>query len=216
MLSRASPSIASKRRRRHIPGKHGPEGFQPDEPVRVHLVADEENALDIEKDVCHVDGDRKANESTKDGKGKVKVPPPAYGLWRSSVVSSSSLKSEIAYPDPKEQRLNPNLLHWARVQHLPSNGCPKGSPLVSRNSPEMQQRAPENPVPRPPSYISEDGISYVVEAEPRSTVLMPNARPPSNLHPALRTSQENPGERSDDEMMTIPVGLGLDERGPFI
>jgi len=32
--------------------------------------------------------------------------------------------------------------------------------------------------PRPPSYISDDGVSYVVSALP--------GRPPSEIHPALR------------------------------
>lgn len=32
--------------------------------------------------------------------------------------------------------------------------------------------------PRPPSYVSDDGVSYVVSALP--------GRPPSEIHPALR------------------------------
>ncbi|RAH71206.1 uncharacterized protein BO66DRAFT_320589 [Aspergillus aculeatinus CBS 121060] len=70
---------------------------------------------------------------------KITAPPPAYGLWRGSV------------------RLNPDLLYWQRVD--------KNSSL-----PKVDERGPSNKSqpPRPPSYVSDNGIDYVVEAQPRS------------------------------------------------
>jgi hypothetical protein len=58
--------------RNRIPSRVGPMGYaQPDRPIPVMLAGDEE-AL--------VENDGAVRE-------KVTVPPPAYGLWRSSVVS---------------------------------------------------------------------------------------------------------------------------------
>lgn len=121
------------------------------------------------------------------------------------------------------QRLNPNLLHWARVGQPPeavdSNDASTAS--AASRTPEMQQREPESQAPRPPSYISDDGVSYVMQAEPRSTVFMPSVRPPSQLHPALRSTDEIRNVRdvrnirdvrNSDMTGSIPVGLGLDDR----
>lgn len=82
MLARQTQS-PRHRRRRKIPDLFGPAEFQPNEPVRVHVVADEETL----EDGGHVEGDRGplATEQEEGGKN-LKVPPPAYGLWRSSVV----------------------------------------------------------------------------------------------------------------------------------
>ena len=59
-----------------IPSMTGPEGFTPVRPIRVRLARDEEIAIgsgdgagDPEKEVS-----------------AVSMPPPAYGLWRCSVV----------------------------------------------------------------------------------------------------------------------------------
>ncbi|PYH86950.1 hypothetical protein BO82DRAFT_350054 [Aspergillus uvarum CBS 121591] len=78
-------------------------------------------------------------ESRDAAREKITAPPPAYGLWRGSV------------------RLNPDLLYWQRVN--------KKSPL-----PKVDERGPSNKsqTPRPPSYISDNGIDYVIEAQPRS------------------------------------------------
>lgn len=63
----------------HIPSMTGPDGFKPIRPIRVHLARDEEAAV----------GDEVADpESPEPEKEKVTMPPPAYGLWRSSVVCS--------------------------------------------------------------------------------------------------------------------------------
>jgi hypothetical protein len=59
----------STRSRNAIPSIVGPEGFNPPAPIRVHLARDEEVAA--------------VEESKLEA---LKAPPPAYGLWRCSVV----------------------------------------------------------------------------------------------------------------------------------
>jgi hypothetical protein len=96
-------------------------------------------------------------------------PPPAYGLWRGSV------------------RLDPNLLHWqragARDQDEHEHEMENRSPVSERRpspaaSPVLASVVEEPQVRRPPSYVSEDGVSYVVSALPPA--------PPSEIHPAFR------------------------------
>ncbi|KAH6617592.1 hypothetical protein F5144DRAFT_498534 [Chaetomium tenue] len=124
----------------------------PREPIPVVLARDEE--------VAGIQ-----SEATKTG-------PPAYGVWRESV------------------RVDPNRLYWMRNQHpaaaeevsdISSNGSGTGStdPTVSSMSSQSSGRAP---VPRPPSYSSDDGVSYVVEARPRS--MAPRANAPPVPHPS--------------------------------
>lgn len=150
------------RHRPHIPSVAGPEGFKPDVPIPVQLARDEEAMWD----------DEKAPEE----KESLKQPPPAYGLWRGSV------------------RLDPNLLHWQRVEaREQQERDQRGSPSGSRNgSPSLSQRGSspqgspqlgnvaeeQGEVRRPPSYASDDGVSYVVSALPPA--------PPSEIHPAFR------------------------------
>jgi hypothetical protein len=77
--------------------------------------------------------------------------------------------------------VNPELLFWQRVdQPTPPLPSAEAGPSGSASSDGGAGRA----VPRPPSYISEDGVSYVVDAGPRSTVSL--QRPPDQLHPAFR------------------------------
>ena len=77
-------------------------------------------------------------------------PPPAYGLWRGSVVSllSSSfvglcrgcwLMLLCDY-----QRVDPNLLHWRRIES--ENGAPPLPPQRPRSDASIAT------VRRPPSY----------------------------------------------------------------
>ncbi|KAG9375745.1 hypothetical protein A1F94_013694 [Pyrenophora tritici-repentis] len=148
------------------------EGFQPVVPIRVHLRRDEEAAAaDLENDLV---------DAADPEKDLVPPPPPAYGLWRSSV------------------RVNPDLLHWQRVDGaaagsmrgsaMSSNigsggsrngsvtsrngsvtgGAPRSSPLASSGGSTRGSAvaAPSGDVdeaeeldmgPRPPSYASEDG-----------------------------------------------------------
>ncbi|KAK8079056.1 hypothetical protein PG994_002863 [Apiospora phragmitis] len=78
-----------------------------------------------------------------------KLNPPAYGLWRESV------------------RVDPNRIYWARNEQSPPP--PRSSGHEAEG--ERSERDPARPATaRPPSYASEDGVSYVVEARPRSVV----------------------------------------------
>lgn len=151
------------RHRPHIPSVAGPEGFKPEVPIPVQLARDEELT-------AYGDEGRLEEEKVE----ALKQPPPAYGLWRGSV------------------RLDPNLLHWRRVEgreqrdgqdHQQSrNGSPnlserRPSPAASPNLGSVVEE-PLGQVRRPPSYMSEDGVSYVVSALPPA--------PPSEIHPAFR------------------------------
>ncbi|KAL2009322.1 hypothetical protein VTN00DRAFT_7516 [Thermoascus crustaceus] len=108
-----------------VPSRVGPMGYaQPERPIHVVLARDEEIAAD----------------GVEAGREKVMPPPPAYGLWRSSV------------------RINPNLLYWQRVEPMPKvneeNGHGESRPDTAN---------------RPPSYTSDNGVDYIVQAQPRST-----------------------------------------------
>jgi hypothetical protein len=145
--------------RPHIPSMTGPEGFHPIRPIQVHLARDAE--LSDEEEELEADGPPKE---------KVALPPPAYGLWRSSV------------------RVDPNLLHWQRVDGSRASVVPSiqaGSRSGSVSGPAATAPAPaENAGPRPPSYVSEDGVSYITEAVPRSVA--PSHSGVSDIHPAWR------------------------------
>lgn len=148
---------------RFVPNMSGAEGFQPIIPIRVHLQRDEEATLESEG---ALESDGNADDSEKH---MLPPPPPAYGLWRSSV------------------RADPNLLHWQRVDQANPRVTSRGR--RSRNSPEPEAAAPEPSAPegpRPPSYVSEDGVSYIVEATPRSTVIAESQTGNSEIHPAWR------------------------------
>ncbi|PGG98812.1 hypothetical protein GX51_06608 [Blastomyces parvus] len=98
------------------------------------------------------------NPSGRDGNvGGLAPPPPAYGLWRDSV------------------KINPNFVHWRR-----------------RELTDPQRRGAEsenlNDGPhRPPSYISDDGVHYVVDIQPQSRL---RALDDSDVHPAERLGRK--------------------------
>ena len=56
--------------------------------------------------------------------------------------------------------MNPNLVHWQRTGNTSNEHSPAES-SAGQNRPLLN---------RPPSYASDDGVDYVVEAQPRSTV----------------------------------------------
>ncbi|KAH7351189.1 hypothetical protein BKA65DRAFT_253741 [Rhexocercosporidium sp. MPI-PUGE-AT-0058] len=88
-----------------------------------------------------------------------KIPPPAYGLWRESV------------------RVDPNRIYWQRNEDVPPM-----PPLPQRRTSTASQRPTE--ANRPPSYISEDGVEYIIEAAPRS--IAPTYDVPLPPHPSER------------------------------
>lgn len=84
-----------------------------------------------------------------------KMPPPAYGLWRESV------------------RMDPNRIYWQR----------NNAPLVPDLERQISSGRPTT-ANRPPSYISDDGIDYVIDATPRS--IAPTTDVPLPPHPSER------------------------------
>ncbi|KAK4999974.1 hypothetical protein LTR66_001106 [Elasticomyces elasticus] len=118
--------------------------YVPPRAIRVYLATDE---LDP-----HPEPGRNLEAGAWDkGVDVPPPPPPAYGLWRSSV------------------RVNPDLLHWQRNEDAPPVG-----PLESIHNVRQQglgrtgDHAAEAAAPRPPSYMSDDGISCIADAVPRS------------------------------------------------
>jgi hypothetical protein len=165
--------------RNFMPNMTAQEGFQPIVPIPVRLARDEELGHDS-------DSENDMTDSTDPEKEVLPPPPPAYGLWRSSV------------------RVDPNLLHWQRVEERGSRATTTDSSRGSRtNSPRAPSvvasrngsviasdahdtAAEEAPGPRPPSYASDDGVSYVPDAEPHSTVGTESHTGVSDIHPAWR------------------------------
>jgi len=84
-----------------------------------------------------------------------KVPPPAYGLWRESV------------------RVDPNRIFWQRNAEAPLQRIDS---VRSDGRPQTANR--------PPSYISENGVDYIIEAQGRS--IAPTTDVPLPPHPSER------------------------------
>jgi hypothetical protein len=73
-----------------------------------------------------------------------------------------------------KQRVDPNRIFWQRNE---------AAALERQNSTERREGRPAT-ANRPPSYISDDGIDYVLEAEPRS--IAPTVDVPLPPHPSER------------------------------
>ncbi|KAF2450880.1 hypothetical protein P171DRAFT_148120 [Karstenula rhodostoma CBS 690.94] len=155
-----------------IPNMSAPEGFVPVRPIRVHLARDEELAdayASSDEEDGEDGGDRTAGGAGDPEKDvKLPPPPPAYGLWRSSV------------------RVDPNLLHWQRVGSSPTPPQVLGRDSRSSSHPASRSGSVSGAadVPRPPSYASDDGVGYAVDAAPRSVA--PSHTGVSDIHPAWR------------------------------
>lgn len=156
-----------------IPSMTGPEGFQPLRPIRVHLARDEELEAGL--------SDEEAANPDAEKLNALKQPPPAYGLWRCSV------------------RVDPNLLHWQRVDAAEDAADNTAARSALPECEAEGQQPHEHEMPRPPSYVSDDGVAYVVSAVPRSVAPAPLSPQPvgepgpiglsmSDVHPAYRTA----------------------------
>ncbi|KAK2615840.1 hypothetical protein N8I77_002566 [Diaporthe amygdali] len=147
------PKRPEEQRRNGLAQMYGPGGYAiPRQPIRVVLARDEE-AAGIE------------SETTK-------INPPAYGLWRESV------------------RVDPNRIYWERnteappipgEQHEMSGASSTDDDEDTATSGDEGSSRPRN-VRRPPSYASEDGVAYVIEAQPRS--IAPTGEVPLPVHPS--------------------------------
>jgi hypothetical protein len=135
----------------------------PEEPIPIILRRDEEDFSDEDEDEDGVPKD-----------AVLPAPPPAYGLWRGSTVSVILPNSEME--TDTSQRMDPNLIHWRRVETLQREANP-----LQRNSQGSAQSS-EN---RPPSYVTEDGVRYVMDTQPRLTMKEADAEP-LPVHPSER------------------------------
>ncbi|KAK0616393.1 hypothetical protein B0T14DRAFT_538361 [Immersiella caudata] len=83
-----------------------------------------------------------------------KTNPPPYGRWRESV------------------RVDPDRIYWQRNDAAPEtvaeDDSSDGSPERQVGGAQGESGNARTTAPRPPSYSSDDGVSYVVEAQPRS------------------------------------------------
>ena len=139
----------------NLPSMVGPGGYaNPVLPIRVALARDEE-AAGIESDAT-------------------KLPPPAYGLWRESVVRWAFSPRYYSKMLILYQRVDPNRIFWQRNEE---------AALEGQNSTSRSEGRPST-AHRPPSYISEDGVDYVIEAAPRS--IAPTTDVPLPPHPSER------------------------------
>ena len=92
--------------------------------------------------------------------------------------------------DPLLQRVDPNRIYWARNDQLPPSPSlagdgnepagPRGSHSDDDDNDADHSRRPAA-ANRPPSYASEDGVAYVVEARPRSMAPLADGPPPPPL-----------------------------------
>ena len=168
-----------------VPSVVGPLGYaQPAQPIHVVLARDEEI---VNEGVASDGSTASTAAATAATATKVTAPPPAYGLWRSSVVRSPPFTHSIVPTDTCIQRLNPNLLYWQRVDSAPipetipeaphsqpststSESSSQPSSSSSSSSVSLATSTTASTQPRPPSYASDDGVGYVVEAQPRLTI----------------------------------------------
>ncbi|KAI0018637.1 hypothetical protein F4780DRAFT_506545 [Xylariomycetidae sp. FL0641] len=133
---------------------HEPGGYAvPRRPIRVLLARDEE-AAGLE------------SETTK-------LQPPAYGAWRESV------------------RVDPARIYWQRNEEATttdeeaddrSREGGSESRYSQQSSSDGSGETRPTAAPRPPSYASDDGVEYVVEARPRS--MAPGFAEPLPTHPS--------------------------------
>ncbi|KAH6897492.1 hypothetical protein B0T10DRAFT_187522 [Thelonectria olida] len=101
------------------------------------------------------------------------VPPQPIPVVLARDEEAAGVESEAGKSNPpayglwrESVRVDPNRLFWQRNESVA----------------EVQPRRLSRVGPRPPSYASDDGVSYVMEATPRSTV--PTSNVPLLTHPS--------------------------------
>jgi len=190
-----------------IPVLVGPQGYEPNVPIPVILARDEEmlaTTTDTDSDETEEDlhGRRiERPQSTHTQAQTVlsnaekpstatgpKPPPPAYGLWRSSV------------------RLNPGLLHWAKAPAPSAEEVRKRETIArlgnhvggAEPTPSEGQAFGGGPgytrMPRPPSYVSDDGVEYVVAAAPTLRGAVLGGEGGAEAGPGFEISEMGSGE----------------------
>lgn len=125
-----------------VPDAADENGFaQPYRPIRVILARDEELGL------------HDHNDEVDSNNPSIPPPPPAYGLWRCSVVCTPSVQSLIALLTRDSKRADPNLIHWQRTDE----------PGVQEEARALILAAPT--LNRPPSYVSDVSLLNNVNPE---------------------------------------------------
>ncbi|RWA07354.1 hypothetical protein EKO27_g7751 [Xylaria grammica] len=109
-----------------------------------------------------------------------KLKPPAYGLWRESV------------------RVDPDRIYWQRAKSPPPDDADN----------EEANRHPA--LRRPPSYASDDGIEYVVDARPRSI-----APPRSSIY-SQPSTLDSPMTSSMTDVPPLPHPPATELSGPRV
>lgn len=102
----------------------------PEQPVRVIFARDEESGLH--------------EVATREEESNVQLPPPMYGLWRTSVVRESKVLLIEMVVDIHHQRVNPDLVHWQR----------RCQSSLFRGPSRTWHSTPSSLIQRPPSYTS--------------------------------------------------------------
>lgn len=93
------------------------------------------------------------------------------------------------------QRVDPDRIYWMRNEAAASETVEEGresregsaGPSVlsrSGSDDDGDVARPRTTAPRPPSYASDDGVSYVVEAQPRSIAPTGDVPLRMSMHPA--------------------------------
>lgn len=186
------------------------ENFRPVEPIRVHVVHDVELGIehngndDWDDEDLHDDRDLEKKLASP-----VAPPPPVYGQWRGSVRADPNLLHWArveSLPAPVQARAINHHTPSLKALESRSMGTASSSindsetavaqPLSRSNSSSSSSAGrPQQALgARPPSYISEDGVSYVVDGVPRSTAGV------SDIHPAWRS----PGMAPSPKYVTKP------------
>lgn len=93
------------------------------------------------------------------------------------------------------QRVDPDRIYWMRNEAAASETVEEGRESREGSAgPSARSRSgsdddgdvarPRTTAPRPPSYASDDGVSYVVEAQPRSIAPTGDVPLRMSMHPA--------------------------------
>jgi hypothetical protein len=90
------------------------------------------------------------------------------------------------------QRVDPNRIYWMRNDGAPTTVDEEVAPPETGSQRREVSDSGRPRVHRPPSYASDDGVSYVVEAQPRS--IAPTTDVPLGPHPAEAGRAARPPE----------------------
>jgi len=86
------------------------------------------------------------------------------------------------------QRVDPDRIYWQRNEAAEpvaeDDRLSDGGRNASTHDGNGEASRGQRTAPRPPSYASDDGVSYVVEAQPRSIAPTTDVTMRTSLHPA--------------------------------